>query len=389
MSRNREYVYVCMAESFFFTLILYTLLTGVCSSSSDCTGLTRWVLNIQALLLLCTILVQIIILSIRTTQTVDVFDPIDSAAPTADVVHISNATSPIVLNDSDKKPISSVSRPWDDRYLMNISIAYCTSVFTCMFIYLVVLLQATTFNYLVSNIMNYCSSNGCMLINSSNVTYQSTHQTNWKLFTFGGSSWQISSDGIYVVDSSYLPMAGSIICATVLAYLIVSVFISMYMSHCATPMGLHNPLFMERRALAILNMIVSNRIPYIVSSVYSNCEWSISNILPILYILLVCYEHDLSVFIFGLFRKSKTLQSVGIRSEAIQFCSIACFPLIITLIEYVSNQPGYTLFMLLTSLVLTIICIFNTAITYLLQPSIISTVNSINENMFKVSILSI
>lgn len=413
MSRNQEWIYVCMAESFFVTLILYTILLGACSNTSDCTGFTKWVLNIQALLLLCTLIGQMIILSIiRKNQTVDVADVIDikkaevPAAPVGPSVALENPVTPSVPLDNTVTPSgshqdraanflpSNASNQLDDRYLMNMTIVYCTSVFTCTFVYLVVLLQATTFNHFLHSITQYCSSTGCKhdLLNVSYITYQSTEQSDWKHFILGSSSWRLSSNGNYTVENSYLPIAGSIICATVLAYLYICVYISMYMSYCATPMGFHNPFFMEKRAFAILNMIVSNCIPWIVSSVYTQCEWSILNVAPVVYILLICYENDVIALIFGLLHQSFNLKWAGTLQEAIWFGFIASIPFLITLIQYVSNQPGYTFFILIISLILAILCILNTTIAYVLQPLRIPmanlTVKQISAKIFKVSTVS-
>lgn len=367
MSRDREWIYVCIAESFFVTVIIYTILMGICSSTSDCTGITKWVLNIQALLLLCTLIGLIIMLSIPKQQPVEIAiiesmeEFMQKGGGAADQVDpLSPEPTPTVSNPP---PTTYNLHPdilghSDDRYLMKMTIVYCTSVFTCTIVYLVVFLQAVVFTQPNVTDAPYNKIN-------QNVTtfYHYSEKSNWIYFILGGSSWQLSSSENYTMDISSLPIIGSILFGMVLAYLIVCVFISMYMSYCATPMDSHNPLFMEKRALAILNMHVSHSVPYIVQTVYATCKNNIGDgnnalqliVIPLLYILLICFGTD----IFSR-NTSNTLQII----QQIWFCILASIPLFFTLIG--SDSTGHTLFIKIISSIITILCILSTTLAYVL-----------------------
>lgn len=184
------------------------------------------------------------------------------------------------------------------RYALNTANAYCTGVVSLLLVFCAMFFQATSGSGLDSAIEQRESSAASSQSSSNNNTYyDSSQKLDWMQATLGSSGWQKQMRGeqqfYYAADASKPPLFGSIFAGAVIAFLLVSTLLSIYMSYMATPEGAATYMFLDPRGLIVTNGIVTFASTYTVEKHFARCmhagDVGTASTLFALYCLSVCW----------------------------------------------------------------------------------------------------
>ena len=109
-------------------------------------------------------------------------------------------------------------------------------------------------------------------------------------------------------STNALPLVGSAFSGAVLAFLLLSFLLSLFLVLTAMPEGSSSYLFLEPRGLIVINGMVAFTSSQGVGQQFARCNWAGvagSTVIFLLFCLMACWLDELPVLIFGLVRGRK------------------------------------------------------------------------------------
>lgn len=347
MTRTTAALFIAGVESLLLTItgvpFLDSFMRGL-GGEIHYSGVNRWMLHIQSILLIVTLLLQLIM------STVEKKDKIVSGK-----------------EDSEHKI--------GYKFTLGASNAYCGMLFTMVLYHWVFFLQAVPFTGTLSQNVHLRQSRPPVLMNNGTgfvhtpepggseiVTYASTEQLDFVHALMGSSGWQISqlantTSGTMTAKASNLPILGSIFFGMVAGYSLLMLLVSMYASYTATPLGEYTPLFLESRVLISANGFIMFGLRTNVINIFGRCDLVEDHVWSVLFFTVVVF-FEKYIIMWGVFSplefftgNDKIYESYwGRGAEFIWLGFLAAMPLFFGGIVYNSGD-----FLLYVSLLLLIV----------------------------------
>ena len=317
MPRKTSALFVACAENVVLSLVVYTLLSGLMElvAAADFAPAMRASIFSQVVLVMVAS-VTIAVLSAGDRARVILSNNKDAAEDALGDERKEEVNS----DDHDNAPLFKwiSDRRAHAMSMLSVANAYSTCIFAIALLYLGCFLQAAS-GWGLDDGDGVGMHLETRVSTARNSTYASSQRLDWVQATVGGSGWvfhpytyspkgntsgnttlmgsqeDYSGYNNYSVNSSALPLFGSLYAGAVLAYLVVCTLLGLYISLSATPEGDGSYLILEPRGLVVANGIITFGSTGTIEGNFARCRSDAAgtSTLFAIFCLLACWGDEL------------------------------------------------------------------------------------------------